>query len=146
MRTTATVLVLSLFATLSFGSVRRVEISKTTQTDSPIEFSVTITPHNQQDGRVSVELVLPSGQQELADLWKIYLWVLKDKKTVLGAPLDLNYAKDKTITVRYSGHIDTVNRCLIAIRCGKHAPRSETIYQIDIGSYLKNAAESGPRD
>ncbi len=84
-----------------------------------------------------MELALPPGQQELADLWKIYLWVLQDKKTVLGAALDLSYAKDKTITVRYHGHVDTVSRCLIAIRCGKLAPLSETIYQIDVGSYLK---------
>ena len=138
MRITALILVLVFYATLSFGSQRKVEISKTTQADSPIEFSVTITPDRHENGRVLVKLVLPAGQKELADLWKIYLLVLQDKKTVLGAPLDLSYAKDKTITARYHGHVDTVSRCLIAIRCGKHAPLSETIYQIDVGSYLKN--------
>ncbi len=141
MRTTATFLFVVFSATLSFGSVRRVEISKTTQVDSPIEFSVTITPDSQQEGHVLVELVLPSGQKELADLWKVYLWILQDKKTVLGVPLDPTYAKDKTITVRYHGHVDTVNRCLIAIRCGKRAPLSETIYQINVGSYLTDGAD-----
>jgi hypothetical protein len=88
-----------------------------------------------------VKLVLPAGQQEVAELWKIYLWILQDKKTILGAPLDLSYAKDQTITVRFHGHVDTLSHCLIAIRCGQHAPLSETIYQIDVGSYLKNTAE-----
>jgi hypothetical protein len=141
MRTTTTFLFLLLSATLSFGSVRRIEISKATQTEAPIKFSVTITPDEQQDGHCLVKLVLPAGQQEVAELWKIYLWILQDKKTILGAPLDLSYAKDQTITVRFHGHVDTLSHCLIAIRCGQHAPLSETIYQIDVGSYLKNTAE-----
>ena len=99
---------------------------------------MTITSDSQLEGHVLVEISLPPGQQELADLWKIYLWVLEDEKTVLGAPLDLSYAKDKTIAVRYQGHIDTVRGSLIAIRCGKRAPLSETIYQIDDGSYLNH--------
>jgi hypothetical protein len=134
-------LLLSLFAIPAFGSVKRIEISKTTQAESPIEFSMKITPDEQQAGHCLVELLLPPGQQELAELWKIDLWVLQDRKTILGVPLDLDYAKDKTITLRFSGHVDTVSRCLVAIRCGKHAPLSETIYQIDVGSYLKNTAE-----
>jgi len=116
--------------------VKRVEISKTTQVESPIEYSLTITPDDQQAEHVFVKLVLPSGQQELAELWKVYLWVLKEKKTILGVPLDLTYSSDKTITIHYHGHVDIVKECLIAIRCGKHAPRSETIYQIHVGSYL----------
>jgi hypothetical protein len=141
MKTTATFLFLLLSATLSFGSVRRIEISKATQTESPIKFSVTITPDEQQDGHCLVELVLPTGQQELAELWKVYLWIRQEKKSILGAPLDLSYANDKTITVRFHGQVDTLRDCLIAIRCGQHAPLSETIYQIDVGSYLEKAAE-----
>ena len=143
MRTTTTFLFLLLSATLSFGSVQRIEISKATQTESPIKFSVTITPDDQQDGQHLVELVLPAGQKELAELWKVYLWIVQDKKTSLGAPLDLSYAKDKSITVRFNGHVDTLSHCQIAIRCGQHAPLSETIYQIDVGSYLNNKAEQG---
>lgn len=141
MRIAITFLLLSLFAIPAFGSVKRIEISKTTQAESQIKFSMKITPDEHQAGHCLVELVLPPGQQELAELWKIYLWVLHDNKTILEVPLDPNYAKDKTITVRFSGHVDTVSRCLIAIRCGKLAPLSETIYQIDVGSYLKNIAE-----
>lgn len=138
MRFTSRILLVAFCATLSLGgSVRRVEISKATQADSPIEFSVTIIPDSQQEGYVLVKMVFPPGQQELADLWKIDLWVLQGKKTVLGAPLDLSYAQDGTISVLYHGHVDIVSRSLIAIRCGKHAPRSETIYQVDIASYLE---------
>jgi len=147
MRTTATFLFVVFSATLSFGSVRRVEISKTTQADSPIEFSVTITPDSQQEGHVLVELVLPSGQKELADLWKVDLRIRQDgkRKTVLLVPLELNYAKDKTITVRYYGHVDTVSRSHVAIRCGKHAPLSETVYLINVGSYLADGADQRHR-
>ena len=122
-------------------SVRRIEISKETQAESLIKFLVAITPHVQQDGNCHVEFVFPAGQQELAELWKIDLWLLRNRKTILAVPLDLNYDKDKTITVRFHGHVDTVSQCLIAIRCGQHAPFSETIYQIDVGSYVKKTAE-----
>jgi hypothetical protein len=74
--------------------VRKIEASKATQDESKIEFSVKITPYEHQDGHCLVELELPSGQEELAELWKIYLWVLEDKKTILGAPLELSYAKN----------------------------------------------------
>ena len=137
------ILLLSLCGTLSAGSVRRVKISKSTERTSPIEFSVTITPDSVQPGRVSVDLAFPSGQQELADPWKVYLWILEDNRIDLGAPLDVRRERRakgnaivEMIAVNYHGHVDAVGRCLIAIRCGKRAPKNETIYQIDIGSYL----------
>ena len=139
---TFTILILFILTTFSAGgSVQRIKISKDTQADSPIKFMV--TPVDLKNGKVLVELQIPPGQPEIADLWKIFLWVVQDEKTVLGVPLELIHGEDKTITARYYGHVDTANKCLIAIRCGKHAPREETIYQIDIGSYLKNAAGQG---
>ena len=137
MKTYAPIVLLVLSAGLAFGSVRRVPISKSTEAKAPIEFSVVLTPDMHQEGYVTVELILPPKQDSLADLWKIYLWVLKDKKTVLGVPLDLVYSKKGAISVRYHGHVDIIRRGLIALRCGKHAPLSETIYQIDVGSYLE---------
>jgi hypothetical protein len=139
---TFTILILFLLTTFSAGaSVERIKITKDTQADSPIKFMV--TPVDLKNGQVLVELQIPPGQPELADLWKIFLWVIQDEKTVLGVPLELIHGEDKTITARYYGHVDTAKKCLIAIRCGKHAPRAETIYQIDIGSYLKSATEQG---
>ena len=132
------------------GTVRRVEISKATQNKSPIEFSVTITPDTAQTGHVFVELAFPMEQEELADLWKIYLWIMDNKKTVLGMPLDLRRVKStknvEMIAVNYHGHVDTVKRCLLAIRCGKRAPLAETIYQIDVGSYLDANSALNPDD
>lgn len=120
----------------SHGAVTRVEISKTNQSESPIEYSVAIIPDAQQEGHLLVELILPSGQPELADLWQACLWVQQAGKTVLAAPLEVSAAEDKKLAIRFHGHADNVRQCLVAIRCGKHAPRSETIFQIDIGSYL----------
>jgi len=133
----ALILALVVCATSSFGSERRFEISKKTQANSPIKFTLTTHPDRQQDGSVLVEMVLPTEQQELEDLWKVYLWVAQDGKTVLGAPLDLIHTKDKSIIVRFHGQVDTVRRCLVAVRCGKHAPLNETVYQIDVGSYIQ---------
>ncbi len=140
-------------ATSFAGTVKRFEISKATQEKSPIDFSVTITPDTVQNGHVFVELAFPSAQQELADLWKVYLWIMDDKKTVLGAPLDLRQVrrpKEKKnvemIAVNYHGRVDTIRRCLIAIRCGKRAPLVETIYQIDVGSYLDKDLARSPDD
>ncbi|HIF32512.1 MAG TPA: hypothetical protein EYG03_18240 [Planctomycetes bacterium] len=52
-------------------------------------------------------------------------------------------ADDKSITIRYHGHVDMVGKGLLAIRCVKHAPLVETIYQIDVSSYLENDQVDG---
>jgi hypothetical protein len=145
MKTIITFLFLFLSVALSFGSVKRIPITKANQAEAQIKFAVRITPDKQQAEHCLVELGLPAGQLELAELWKIYLWSLNGNKTILAAPLDLSYAEDQTITVRFHGHVDTVSQSLIAIRCGQHAPLSETIYQIDLGSYLKRSDQSDVR-
>jgi hypothetical protein len=143
-------LLLSHCGTLSAGTVWRVEISKSTQDSAPIEFSLTVTPDsNPPAGRVRVELVFAAEQEKLADLWKVYLWVMDEKKVALSVPLDVRrvkHFKDKKpvemIAVDIFGDADTVERCVIALRCGKNAPKSETIYQIDVGSYFDKSENS----
>jgi hypothetical protein len=143
MRIAVAVLLVVFFASQSFGSVRRIEISKKSPAKAPIKFSLTITPDRRQSGHVFVKLVLPPDQEKLVDLWKTYLWLQKEGKVVLAIPLEMTRADDKSITIRYYGHVDMVGRGLLAIRCGKHAPLVETIYQIDVSSYLENDQVDG---
>ena len=136
MRTVIAALIILSCSIPAHGSVRRIKITKSTQDKAPISFSLTTTPDSGQAGHVTMTLVLPTGQVELAELWKVYLWCKQDGRTVLSLPLEAVQAEDKRYIVQYSGHVDTLRYCLVAIRCGKHAPLSETIYQIDLGSYL----------
>lgn len=146
MRISASILFLALSASSSSGSSRVVEISKSSQSESPIEFLVVGTPGCHQGETVSVELTLPSGQKELAHLWSMDLWVQQDDKTVLAMPIEQDNAEDDTVTVRFYGNADAVRQCLIAIRCGEHAPLSETIFQIDVGSYIDSEPNHSPID
>ena len=133
-----TILLLVFYASLASGRANKIQISKATQADSPIEFSVTIpAADDNQLEPLLVKLSFPSGQKELTDLWKVCLLIVQEKKTVLVVPLDLNYGKDKTVNVIFFGHVDILSQCLIAIRCGEDAPFKETIYEVNIGSYLK---------
>lgn len=134
MRITASILFFVFCASPASGSVRHVEISKSNHSDSPIDFSVEGAPD--EYGYVSVKLTLPPEQEELADLWKIELWIEQDDKHMLSVVIVPILEEDKTISIGYRGHVDFIDHCLIAIRCGEFAPLVETIYKIDVDSYI----------
>lgn len=134
MRITASILFLVFCAGSASGSVRHVEISKSNHSESPIDFSVAGTPD--EYGYVSVKITLPPEQEDLAHLWRIELWIEQDDKHMLSVVIVPILEEDKTISIGYRGHVDFIDHCLIAIRCGEFAPLVETIYKIDVDSYI----------
>ena len=137
MKLWVSILSLVFCTTLLFASVTRVELSAENQVNSPIDYKVKVLTDHPQKGRVDIRITLAADQDELAELWKVYLWVSDEKKIVLSVPLDMKRSKDGAIEIHFNGSVEMVNNSVIAVRCGKHAPLAEKIYQINVGSYLK---------
>lgn len=131
-------MLLVLITTSSFASVNRVDITKDNQAEAEIKFTVTIEElEGHQKGYSEVKLTIPPNQKKLDDFWKAYLWISENEKTSLSVPLETIRDKDNRLIVRFSGKMQLIKDAIIALRCGKHAPFAENIYQIRIGTYIK---------
>jgi hypothetical protein len=129
-----TLVVLLVVPSVASASWLRVDLTKSNRATSPIKYELQTTTSS---GLVIVHLDVPSKQRPLEHLWQIHL-VLRsetDKNTtIVSAPLALTHDGElmKTEFIIDPG---TMSRAEIWIRTGEHAPLSETVYAIDVGSF-----------
>jgi hypothetical protein len=123
---------LLLLATPAAASIVRVDLTKANQATSPVQYTLrTMTTH----GFVSVALELPRKQAPLEHLWRIDVHMLKDGKLRLNAPLEMKLDGDILKTDLLLDP-DAMKGTEIWIRTGEHAPLAETVYVIDVGSFM----------
>jgi hypothetical protein len=113
------------------ASVKRIEITKSNELNSPIKFSIELTKPFKEHHKIT--LMLPKGQEKLTHIWKVFL-----NNKHIGVPIDPVIFSNGKRKYSFSSNIEILKKSTISIRCGKHAPMNETIYKIDLSSYLEN--------
>lgn len=142
-------------AGIAFASVHRVIVTKDTQMESGIEFSLAVDPIREandeprEDGYSRFTLSIPPGQSPFEHLWRTELWILDQEKksVVLSVPVAMRKTPAGSMTGELSLSSRFLKKAILALRCGKRAPLSETIYQVELKSYVRSTSpsETGPR-
>lgn len=109
----------------------RFDLNKSNQSKAALKFSLKqMSAH----GRIVLDLAVPRQQTQLAHLWRVDVVMRKGNESILDVPLETKL-DDGNLTAQLIVDPAAMKGLEIWIRTGEHAPLSETIYVIDVGSY-----------
>ena len=113
------------------ASIVKIDLTKTNQATAPVKFTLTSTTASSL--RI-LRIAIPRKQTPLDHLWRIDLVVRKGQGSAITAPLETKLENGE-LTSEIIVDPDSMKGLEIWIRTGEHAPLSETVYAIDIGSF-----------
>ena len=134
-----TIVLLLLTALSASAAIELVTVTKATQKDCKLSFTVDSQPHPNGSGAKQVTLVIPAKQVEALH-WTpntTYTFMIRDGKDVpLSVPLALTKQRDGSLRAQITVSEETGKKAWVVLHVWLNPVGSGTAFSIDLGSYL----------
>lgn len=139
----ATIALLLLSGTTAMAAIELVTVTKATQKDCKLSFTIDIQPHPNGSGAKQVTLVIPAKQVEalhVADNSSYGFFIRDGNKTPLSVPLALTKQRDGSLKTQITVADEVGMKAWFYLHVWLSPDGSGTAFSVDLGSYLAEQA------